>query len=59
LAEVSLGTSSIAFVLNCHLWPNNSVRVTSRTFSAYTNSSDQIPLLQRLPQAAGICPSDL
>lgn len=29
-ADASLDTSSIGFVLDCHVWSNNSVRVTAR-----------------------------
>jgi hypothetical protein len=32
----SIDTSSIAFVLDCHVWSNNSVRVTVRNVSAST-----------------------
>jgi hypothetical protein len=35
-ANASLDTSSIAFVLDCHVWSNNSVRVTARNVSAST-----------------------
>ncbi len=35
-ADASLDTSSIAFVLDCHVWSNNSVRVTARNVSAST-----------------------
>ena len=35
-ADASLDTSSIAFVLDCHVWSNNSVRVTGRNASAST-----------------------
>jgi hypothetical protein len=35
-ADASLDTSSIAFVLDCHVWSNNSVRVTGRNVSAST-----------------------
>jgi hypothetical protein len=35
-ADASLETSSIAFVLDCHVWSNNSVRVTARNVSAST-----------------------
>jgi hypothetical protein len=34
--DASLDTSSIAFVLDCHVWSNNSVRVTARNVSAST-----------------------
>ncbi len=36
LAGASLDTSSIAFVFDCHVWSNNSVRVTARNVSAST-----------------------
>jgi len=29
-------TSSIAFLLDCHVWSNNSVRITARNVSAST-----------------------
>jgi hypothetical protein len=35
-ADASLDTSSIAFVLDCHVWFNNSVRVTAQNVSAST-----------------------
>ena len=35
-ADASLGTRSIAFVVDCHVWSNNSVRVTARNVSAST-----------------------
>jgi hypothetical protein len=35
-ADASLDTSSIAFVLDCHVWSNNNVRVTARNVSAST-----------------------
>ncbi len=35
-ADASLDTSSIALVLDCHFWSNNSVRVTARNVSAST-----------------------
>jgi len=35
-ADASLDTSSIALVLDCHVWSNNSVRVTARNVSAST-----------------------
>ena len=37
-ADASLDTSSITFVLDCHVWSNNSVRVTARNVSASTVS---------------------
>jgi hypothetical protein len=33
-ADASIDTSSIAFVLDCHVWSNNGVRVTARNVSA-------------------------
>jgi hypothetical protein len=33
-ADASLDTSRIAFVLDCHVWSNNSVRVKARNVSA-------------------------
>jgi hypothetical protein len=36
VADASLDTSSIAFVLNCHVWPGTSVQVTARNVSAST-----------------------
>jgi hypothetical protein len=35
-ADASLDTSSIAFVLDCHVWSNNSVRVMARNVSTST-----------------------
>lgn len=35
-ADASLDTSSIASVLDCHVWSNNGVRVTARNISAST-----------------------
>jgi hypothetical protein len=35
-ADASLDTSRIAFVLDCHVWSNNSVRVTAGNVSAST-----------------------
>jgi hypothetical protein len=43
-ADVSLDTSSIAFVLDCHVWSNNSVRVTARNVSASTVDLAAAPL---------------
>jgi hypothetical protein len=34
--DAALDTSSIAFVLDCHVWSNSSVRVTERNVSAST-----------------------
>lgn len=36
LAVALLDTSSIAFVRDCHVWSNNSMRVTARNVSAST-----------------------
>ena len=38
-ADASRETSSIAFVLDCHVWSNNSVRVTAQKVSASTVTS--------------------
>jgi hypothetical protein len=35
-ADASLDTSSIAFVLDCHVWSNDKVRVTARNVSLST-----------------------
>jgi hypothetical protein len=35
-ADASLDTSSIAFVLDCHVWSNDKVRVTARNISGAT-----------------------
>ncbi len=43
-ADASLDTSSIAFVLDCHVWSNNSVRVTARNVSASTVDLAAAPL---------------
>jgi hypothetical protein len=43
-ADASLDTSSIAFVLDCHVWSNNSVRVTARNVSASTVDLAAVPL---------------
>jgi hypothetical protein len=43
-ADASLNTSSIAFVLDCHVWSNNSVRVTARNVSASTVDLAAAPL---------------
>jgi hypothetical protein len=43
-ADASLGTSSIAFVLDCHVWSSNSVRVTARNVSASTGDLAAAPL---------------
>jgi hypothetical protein len=44
LADASLDTSSIAFVLDCHVWSNDSVRVTARNVSASTVDLAAAPL---------------
>lgn len=44
VADASLDTSSIAFVLDCHVWSNNSVRVTARNVSASTVDLAAAPL---------------
>ncbi len=43
-ANASLDTSSIAFVLDCHVWSNNSVGVTARNVSASTVDLAAAPL---------------
>jgi hypothetical protein len=43
-ADASLDTSSIAFVLDCHVWSNTSVRVTARNVSASTVDLAAAPL---------------
>lgn len=43
-ADASLDTSSIAFVLDCHVWSNNSVRVTAQNVSASTVDLAAAPL---------------
>ena len=43
-ADASLDSSSIAFVLDCHVWSNNSVRVTARNVSASTVDLAAAPL---------------
>ena len=43
-ADASLDTSSISFVLDCHVWSNNSVRVTARNVSASTVDLAAAPL---------------
>jgi hypothetical protein len=35
-ADASLDTSSIAFILDCHVWSNDKVRVTARNVSLST-----------------------
>ncbi len=44
LRRPTLDTSSIAFVLDCHVWSNNSVRVTARNISASTVDLAAAPL---------------
>lgn len=44
VADASLDTSSIAFVLDCLVWSNNSVRVTARNVSASTVDLAAAPL---------------
>jgi hypothetical protein len=43
-ADASLDTSGIAFVLDCHVWSNNSVRVTAQNGSASTVDIAAAPL---------------
>jgi hypothetical protein len=43
-ADASLDSSSIACVLDCYEWPNNSVRVTARNVSASTVDLATAPL---------------
>lgn len=43
-ADASLDTSSIAFVLDCHVWSNDSVRATARNVSASTVDRAAAPL---------------
>lgn len=43
-AEASLDISSIAFVLDCHVWGNNSMRVAARNVSASTVDLAAAPL---------------
>jgi hypothetical protein len=43
-ADASLDTSSIGFVLDCHVWSNNSVRVTARNVSASAADLAATPL---------------
>ena len=49
-ADASLDTSSIAFVLDCHVWSNNSVRVTARNVSASTVDLTATPLSVLAPE---------
>lgn len=44
VADASLDTSCIAFVLDCHVWSNNSVRATARNVSASTVDLTAAPL---------------
>jgi hypothetical protein len=43
-ADASLDNSSIAFVLDCHVWQNNNVRMTARNVSASTVGLAAAPL---------------
>jgi hypothetical protein len=43
-ADASLDTSSIAFVLDCHVWSNDKVRVTARNVSLSTVDLPGAPL---------------
>jgi hypothetical protein len=43
-----LDTSSIAFVLDCHVWSNHSVCVTARNVSASTGDLAAAPLIVQL-----------
>ncbi|MFO0448705.1 MAG: hypothetical protein ACK52I_08585 [Pseudomonadota bacterium] len=43
-ADASIDTSSITFVFDCHVWSNNSVRVTARNVSASTVDLAVAPL---------------
>lgn len=43
-ADASLDTGSIAFVLDCHMWSNNSVRATARNVSVSTVDLAAAPL---------------
>jgi hypothetical protein len=47
-ADASLDTSSIVFVLDCHVWPNNSVRATARNVSAATVDLAAAPLVVQM-----------
>ncbi len=42
------GEDSIAFVLDCHVWSNNSARVTARNVSASTVDLSTAPLAVRV-----------
>jgi hypothetical protein len=46
-ADASLDSSSIAFVLNCQVWSNNSVRLTARNLSASAVDLLRAPLFVR------------
>jgi len=48
VADASLDTSSMAFVLDCHVWSNNSVRVTARNVSASTVDLAAAPLVVQM-----------
>lgn len=43
-ADASLDSGSIAFVLDCHVWSNDKVRVTARNVSASTVDLAAAPL---------------
>jgi hypothetical protein len=43
-ADASLDASSIACLLDCHVWSNNSVRVTAWNASAWTVDLAAAPL---------------
>ena len=47
-ADASLDTSGMAFVLDCHVWSNNSVRVTARNVSASTVDLAAAPLVVQM-----------
>jgi hypothetical protein len=47
-ADASPDTSSIAFVLDCHVWSDNGVRVTARNVSASTVHLAAAPLSVQL-----------
>jgi hypothetical protein len=61
-ADASLDTSSIAFVLDCHVWSHDKVRVTARNVSASTVDlaaaalSSQVTK-RRVPQPTDRCGS--
>jgi len=54
-ADASLDTSSIAFVLDWHVWSNNSVRVTARNVSASTVDLAAAPLAVQLVKRRLAC----